>query len=149
MNCIYYLLRTSPKGPKRDTSVFFIEGAFNAIDLTILAGLTSIYFNQDLIGFWSILPNSLLFLCYLAHVTIFGVFIARTKDRETKAANAAYFSSLFMSLVVGAVGIESIPYLLIGICTILICVSIAMVIPNFPHIGRLAPYLPATSIPRE
>jgi hypothetical protein len=144
VNIVYSVLRTSASSDQ-DTSAFLAEGAFNAIDLTILAGLTSMYFDAE----WLKL-SALIFLSYLAHMLLFGTFLGMITDRRTKAALSAYFASVLMTVVMAAVGIESLQYLLTGMSTILLCVLIAYltvrhILPHVGGVGRFAPYMPGPS----
>jgi hypothetical protein len=144
VNAIYLVLDSTPASDRdRDTSTFLTEGAFNAIDLTILAAITYMYFDAE----WLTL-SAVVFFSYLGHMVIFGIFLDKIKDRRTKAALSAYFLSVLMTLTMA--GIENMTYLATGIFFISVCVLLAffvvrVIMPRIGGIGRLAPYIPGPS----
>jgi hypothetical protein len=140
VNGVYIELEKNTDG-RRDTSTFLTEGAFNAIDLTILAGLTYMYFDAE----WPII-GALVFVSYLGHMIRFGLYLSRITDRRTVAALSAYFLSVLMTLIMA--GIENLRYLATGTVIILACVFLAfltvrVIIPRIKGgAGRFAPYVP-------
>jgi hypothetical protein len=118
---IYLLLELS--GPtKWNDLTLFTEGAFNAIDLGILATVTAVYFDRD-----SKLINTVIFLSYAFHVLYFARFIlvadrrgAFIDNRRKFAAVATYLIALLMPMVMAAIHIESRQYFITGFSMIII-----------------------------
>jgi hypothetical protein len=132
------LERTTDRSRDASTTLT-IEGAFNAIDLTILAALTYMYFDTE----WPML-GALVFVSYVFHMIRFGIVLSQITNRPTIVALSAYLLSVLMTLIM--TGIENMTYLVTGITIILLCIILAFltvrfVIPLFKDgLRRIAPY---------
>jgi hypothetical protein len=128
-------------GPSRNPEeTSLVEGLFNAIDLCILAAVTSIFFDRD-----NLLIDAVIFGAYIFHMVYFAVFLIGIKDGRVYAISFVYLLSVLMPIVMAAIAIESPQYLGIAISSLFLCMLVAVVsvllIKMFGGLPRLAPYL--------
>jgi cell division protein FtsW (lipid II flippase) len=113
------------------------EGAFNAVDLGILAGLTTIYFDDE---FWW---SGIIFFAYFVHLVYLGAILSNPlfHDRRMIATITAYISAVLMPILIAAVALDSWKYPAFGVGIILMCMLLAFLVislaPN--QVNRLVP----------
>jgi hypothetical protein len=142
----YLFLNTTPgvNGNEEKDYLLFVEGFYNAIDLCILAAVTSIFFDKD--NLW---VSAFIFFGYLLHMVYFGLFLLTIEDRRKSTVAAAYLLSILMPIVMAAVAIENRDYFFIALMMLLLCGIFGIVAVLFIKIiggaPRLAPYTALTA----